>query len=63
MTAGFRTTCYLLINISYNLHNFYNESIYITDTRHPHNVLVTLNPVQQCFRLKKAFIIVVTHTL
>jgi len=35
----------------------------MSDSKHLHNVLDTLQPVQQCFKLKKNFIIVSTHTL
>ena len=41
----------------------YNESNFITDSKHLHNVLDTLHPVQQCFKLKITFINIFTHTL
>jgi hypothetical protein len=53
ITMGFKTTHYLYTNIPYKWHNFYNESIFITDSKYLHNVLDTLHPVQQCFKLKK----------
>jgi hypothetical protein len=55
MTTGFRTTCYIYIIIPHNLHNFYNESTFITDSKQLQNVLETLHPVQQCFKIKKNF--------
>ena len=53
MTTCFITTLHLYIYISYNWHNFYNESTFVTDSKHLHNVLDTPHPVQQCFKLKK----------
>ena len=37
--------------VPHNLHNFYNESTSITNSKHLHNVLGTLQAVQQCFKL------------
>jgi len=35
---------------------FFNENTFITDSKHLRNVLDTLHPVQQCFKLKKVLL-------
>jgi len=37
------------------LTHFYNESTFITHSKHQHNVLFTLHPVQQYFNLKNFY--------
>jgi len=53
--AILKLTRYLYISIPYNWHNFYNESTFITDIEHLHNVSDTLQHVQQCFKLKNIY--------
>jgi hypothetical protein len=45
---------------TYRTNNFYNLSTFITNSKHLHNVLDILHPVQQSFILKKNFY---THIL
>ena len=44
---------FLILEIIWFLSHFYNESTFITVSKHLHNVLDTLHPVQQCFKLRK----------
>ena len=52
ITTCFRTTRHLYINTLYKCHNLYIKSTIITDFKELHNVLDTLQPVQNYFNLK-----------